>query len=387
MKNIITETKKHYVLLETDQKSFTKLLKKCFASHIDIGNITYKENRVTFCVLEHDIKKLKKIAPYTKIKKIKDMGIFSFHDFWKRNRMLFIAIFLGILAFIFLTNVIVKVEVIHSNKEIRELLEEELYDRGIKRLTIKKHYDDLQKIKKDLLEKYPDRLEWIEIEVRGMEYLVHVEERIITTPSEKKDACNIVATKDAMITKVINHKGMTLKNIDQYVRKGDIIVSGNILVDNEVKGTVCATGSAYGEVWYTIHISVPLSYEEKSYTGKVRYNWMVEHKNNPYVIFKSRVGKKEVENNKIGSLWGISLFLQKEKEYQSIMKEYTEEEALQKALELSKEKLSLKLRNDEHILTQKVLKKSTNDSTMEVDIFASVEENIGEMQEFEQKSE
>ena len=54
----------------------------------------------------------------------------------------------------------------------------------------------------------------------------------------------------------------------------------------------------------------------------------------------------------------------------------TEEELLKKAFNIIKNKLDINLNKDYNIISQKVLKKSLNDSTMEMVVFISIEENI-----------
>ena len=66
-------------------------------------------------------------------------------------------------------------------------------------------------------------------------------------------------------------------------------------------------------------------------------------------------------------------------------KNYTEEEALNKALEEVDSKITSTLDENEKILYKKVLKKEQNNSTMDVEVFVAVLESIGEQQEFERE--
>ena len=58
-------------------------------------------------------------------------------------QFIIISLIFGLAIFICLKNIIVKVDVIHSDKEIRELVTNELEERGVKRLTFKKSFDSL----------------------------------------------------------------------------------------------------------------------------------------------------------------------------------------------------------------------------------------------------
>ena len=233
-----------------------------------------------------------------------------------------------------------------------------------------------------MLEEYEDYLEWIEIEIDGMVYNVRIEERIITNIKTEDKYCHIVADKSSVITKIVTNKGVALTGLNKYVSKGDILISGEVKLNEEVKENVCAKGKVYGEVWYTVNVSLPLNYEEKKRTGKMRYNIMYEDEYGTHIILNSRLNTKEVENKKILSLLGKKIYLQKEYETEIKKKIYTDEEALKQALLLAKEKVNVKLGENERLIAQKVLKKSIIDSKMELEVFTSVEEEIGVEEEY-----
>jgi len=382
MRNFIKDNKVHYILVKTKTDNYNKLILKIQSLNVNIYNISYSKEELMFKIKIDDYEKIKKYLISYKFKKVKDIGIFNLKNILKRYNRFFWAIIFGIILIFFLSNIIVKVNVIHSKKEIRELVNNALEERGIKRLTFKKNYAEIQKIKAEILEEYEDRLEWIEIETDGMIYNVRIEERIITDIKKENKYCHIVADKSGVITKIVTYKGVSNVNINKYVSKGDILISGEVKLNDEVKENVCAKGYVFGEVWYTVNVSLPLNYEISTKTGKMRYNLMYEDKYGSHVILKSRLNTKEVENKEILSLLGKKMYLQKEYETIVEKKKYTEEEALKEGLSLALEKVNVKLDENERVIAQKVLKKSINDSKMELEVFTSVEEKIGVMEEY-----
>ena len=68
-------------------------------------------------------------------------------------------------------------------------------------------------------------------------------------------------------------------------------------------------------------------------------------------------------------------------------KVYEEAEALERALQLVDEKFQMRLKEEESILDKKVLKKSVNDSTMDIEVFVSVMENISRQEEFQERNQ
>ncbi len=378
MINIIDKIKTHKVEVSVSGPFLNLFLTHLYRLHINISNIKYiDENRITFITNKENIKKIKKNFKDYKIKIISDKGLFKLKPLIFQNKIFLTCLFLGIVAFFIFQNIIVEVNVIHSDKMIRELVEEELAEYGVKRLTFKKSYKNLQKIKNKILDKYPDKLEWIEIENVGMTYQVRIEQRIITKIKEDNSFCNIVASKSGIITKIISKKGMNLKSVDDYVSQGDIVIAGDISTDEEVKQSVCAKGEVYGEVWYNVSVNIPLNYEKTSKTGKMRYNIVYDNQKETKTIFKPRFKNYGSKRKKLFSLFNVSFYLEKEYEVKKEKKKYTKNEAINEALKQAKEKMNLKLNDKERIITQKVLNKEEKNSKMEVEIFVSVEEQIG----------
>ena len=383
MKNLVEEKKKHYVIVHVSGNDINRFISRCQSAKINIHKIKYVDgNNVNIVILNSDLKKLKRQNISYTFKVIDNLGVYNAKNIIIRNKFFLTAVIFGLGLLYFLSNIIVSVEVIHSNREIRELVASELENFGIKRLSFKKNYKELEVIKKKLVDKYPDKIEWLEINIIGMNYRISVEERILTEIDDQKKACHIVSTKDAIVTKIINHQGLTVVDTNKYVKNGDILISGNILVDEEIKGTVCAVGDVYGEVWYEVSVSVPLNYEQSSLTGKNRYNFFYETSKRKNKVFKSRLENSLDKNKKIFSIFETTLYFQIESEIKLIPRIYNDEEALTQALELAKDKINVKLSDNEKILSQKVLKKSSNDSTMIVGIFVSVEELISNSIEF-----
>ena len=383
MKNIIKEVKKHYILVRVKGDFLKSFIRSLIKSNINVKEINYiNGNELHIKILVEDFKWIRREFENYKFKKIKEIGIYTIKPFLKKNKVILISLVFGLGIILTLSRVLVKVEVIHFKKEIRDLVRKELETYGVKKFHFKKSYREIQKIKAAILEKYPDRLEWMEIEVTGMNYRVRIEERIITKAKKEPESCHILANKDAIITKIVAYSGIAVKKIDDYVRKDDVIISGLITLNDEVKKTVCAKGLVYGEVWYTVSVSVPMRYEEHIETGKKRYNLKYETKKNKKEIFRERFKKANKESKKIMDMFGFKIYLQTEKEYKTLPKIYTEIESVEKGMELAREKLYLRLDEEAVISSQKVLKKVMNDSTMELEIFFAVSELISEQSEF-----
>ena len=203
-----------------------------------------------------------------------------------------------------------------------------------------------------------------------MKYIITLEERKKILPNTKNDRCDVIATKDALVTKVIAQSGVVMVKPNTYVRAGDVLISGEIKYNEEVKNTVCAKGIVYGEVWYDVKMSLPKTYQEKIYTDKYRYNLELSH-NKDYKIFKSRLKDYDTKRKTLISILGFKINLLKEEEIIYLTKEYTEEELDIRIDELIQEKVGLKLKEGEEILYKNVLKKELNHSKIDIDVFVT----------------
>lgn len=372
---------KEYIKIRIKTKDKSKAILKLNELGISLTNVSYGGDYIDLVILKNDLKRIKRYMLTYDIEKIDNVGITKFKNIIKKNRLYICAIILFIFLFLLLSNVIVKINVVHENKELRDLIFMALEDRGVTRLSLKKSYDEYESIIKEIKEKYKDKIEWLEIDVDGMILNIRVEERIIKNFNKTTGTCHIIASKDGTISKVLAKKGVSITPLNKHVKKGDILISGEIKLNEEVKENVCADGEVYAEVWYNASINLPLNYEEKTKTGKMRYNFMVKNKNSETIILKSRVDKKVTEKVKLFSFFGIEFYVLKEYEIKSEKRKYTEEEAIEKSIELAKEKLMTK-DSKRKVITEKVLQKSVINDNLDIDIFIVLEEQIGIKEEY-----
>lgn len=68
--------------------------------------------------------------------------------------------------------------------------------------------------------------------------------------------------------KIVAENGEIIKKKNDYVKAGDIIISGEIHKNDEVVDNIPASGSVYAEVWYKVKVEMPISYKEELLTGK-----------------------------------------------------------------------------------------------------------------------
>lgn len=371
------------IWVKTKSSNYYNFVLKLSTISIKVWEIRTENDIIYLKIAQKDMSKLKKYLPSFTFQIERYLGIDRIGILIKKYCFFIFAIIIGIGFLYLITNVIVDVDVVHSDAEIRKLVTKALEEKGIKRLTLKKDYNELTKIKKQILNDHKNQLEWLEIETHGMKYVVRVEERIITKSSNSKNSCHIIAKKSGVITKIFTEKGVANVSSGAYVSQGDILINGNILLNEEVKNTVCASGEVKAEVWYTVKVNLPLNYEKNILTGQKRYNLSFKINNQKQKIFRGRLKNFNLESTKLFSFLQVEFYLDKEFETKTNILKYSEEEALEKAIKLAIEKMNIKRKDYDRILTQKVLKNIINDSTMELEIFFAIEEDIGRVEEFE----
>ena len=340
---------------------------------IDILNVEQRKDGNVYTIWMDDVEKFDEkvyeIVNYLGIKRVL-LTIFQ-------NRHFLFAILCSMIIMVFLSHCVFEVEVIHANKDVRVLIEDELYDHGVRPFMIKKSFEELQEIKKTIKNEYPEEIEWLEINDDGMKYTVRVEERIITRKENEPEYCNVVSTKDAIVLGSVAKKGQVKVQTNDFVKKDDVLISGEITFNDKTMSHVCADGEVFGNTWYKVAISVPLLHTSKEFTGARKGNLGWEFGSTYNRIFKVHYDEYDVKKVKLFSIGKFALYKEEVAEYVSKEMEYTEEEAMEEALKQAREKLSVKLDEHSKILSEKVLQSSSYDSIISVEIFYSVKEIIG----------
>lgn len=365
-----------------------RFIKRLSTNNVELLNIKYpKWNVVIIEIYEYDFKKIEELKTIYNISIVGTSGLIYIKKMMKKNKYMFFSIIIGLIGLVILSNYMYKVEIIHSNSKLRKMLKRELYEYGIKENSFKKNYNEIQKIKKQILVTHKDTIEWLEINVVGTKYQIRVEERKLLNIENKFVKQNVIAKKSAIIKRVIAKSGEVLKNINDYVSKDDVIIGGTINLNEETKNIIMAKGVVYGEVWYKVNVDYPYIYHEKNNTGNNRNVIVLNIFNHHFELFtfkhykyKNTVSKNIIKNNFLP--FSLTFDYQEELD---IKEEFnTEEKAKEKALEEAVKKMKSKLNDKEYIISQKTLKVNPKKSTMNIEVFFSVYENITDYQTIEE---
>lgn len=371
---------KKIVWVKIEVSKYYNLLLKLNNIGINIYEIKKLDNYILIKTLYKDYKRIKKYLISYKVSIYSNTGFERIKEILKKYQVFTIASIISICLLLVVNNIIFKIEIKSNNESIKELLTTELEKYGLTTMRFKKSHSKIEVIVKNILEETQEKIKWLEIKYDGLVMIVNVTETVSENILDEYNNCNIIASKDAKISSLNIYRGVPLKEINDYVLKGEVILSGSVIHNEEVKNTVCASGEVYGEVWYKVKVDVPFEETIKEYTGKNRYNFNVKINDNTYTIFRNRIEKREEEIVNLYKLNDFEINLVNELEYVLKVKKLNEEEAYDKGLNLAEEKINLLLDKEEKILLKKVLKKEVNDSKIYLEIFIVTKENIGTLQ-------
>lgn len=383
MRNRYLEKFDSIIKIKIEGKNINNYIKRLIKNKINIIKlipISYKE--VHLIVKYSEYKKISKYKSIYKISIINNYGTLRIKNTIKKNTILLVTFFISIMIMIGLSNLIFTIDIIHEDNSVRTLIRDELARNGIRKFTFKKKYNELERIENKILLDNKDRLEWIEIIETGTKYTVRVEERLLTKENKSFKYQDIVAKKDAIITKINASRGEKVKEVNDYVTKGTPIISGSITMPDNTTRLTKAVGSVYGEVWYQVTLDYPFVYKEEKITGKTKNIYVLNFLNKRISFFDFEKYKSFKSKNKIifkSTLANINF--SKEHQYELIVKDevYPEDIATNKAIDYLKQKLLKDNKEIKKIKKVTVLSSSVDDSMIHLNLFVTAIENIGEV--------
>lgn len=363
------------------------ILKTLISNNIYFSNYTIKDNKVIFIINYEDLELLSKL---TNIKVIKYYGLVGIKNFLKKHYILLTSFILSYLIIIILSNVIFKVEIVTNNQVLKDNITYYLNYYGIVKYKFVKSNKYIENVKEKILLENKDTIEWISINREGVKYVVNVTPRVISNRVSIDKPSNIVSKKDALIKYLVVTGGSSVKEVNDVVKKGEVIISGDVVKFDKVVGTTRSKGEVFGEVWYTVNISIPFKHVIYEKTGETINHIYLDIFGHKFTL----VGHY-ITNNSINE---VSVLVDKPYLFFKLMKESKElynykevnlnsESAFKEALERADKSISNKLDTNEYIIERKVLKKDVFSSKIDIELFYRVYENIGEEKEITLDSE
>lgn len=262
-----------------------RFINLCKINNIKIWDINYiNEGRISFKVSPKEFKKLKSYVKRSKCKiKIKSKhGIyFNMFKYRKRRIALYLILALVILSFImssFVWSIKISGNSNIETESIKSVVEKFGMHIGKNKLFISKK-DLADYIRANLYE-----AAWVGVDIKGTTMNITVKEKIISNEEDKTVLGDIVATKTAIITKIIAENGTAKYKTGSYIEKGSVAIEGTIYSEFIDPIKVHASGILKGNVEYIFEKKYLYNEKIKEYTGKSRYGVGVKINNKEIAI-------------------------------------------------------------------------------------------------------
>ena len=258
-----------YVKIKVEGFYIERFINMCISKKILLMNIEREKSTIMYAnVGLADYRRLRQIAKKTK-SKIKIQGKkglpFTAHKY--RKRKIFAVLFFIVIAIILISsNYIWNIEIMGNTNISTEEILKDLEESGLSIGLSKNDMDINAVINKIRLNR--DDIAWIGITVKGTNAIVKIKEaEKAPEVLDENEYCDIVADKSGMITKI------NVQNGTATVKEGDIVETGDILVNGYIEGQY--TGTRYvhsaatieAKVWYTKKAREPLTQEVQVETG------------------------------------------------------------------------------------------------------------------------
>ena len=386
-----TGLRKGYIKIRVQGEQTERFLNLCRTRKIRICDLRRESDKsLTGCLQIRDFYRLSPIHRKTKVKiHILEKHGLPFFFYRSKKRMAF---FLGIILctglLFFLTGRLWKIDVVgnvrNSTPEIIEFLEERGIAHGMSKNRI-----SCSEIVAEIRENYPD-ITWVSAKLEGTRLLLTIKEGIFVqgTEGKKTTACNITAERGGEIVRMITRAGVPVKKAGEMCQKGDVLVSGLLELKNDSQEViryeaVHADADIYIKRQKAYYRELPMIYDTEEQTGKEKRGIYLKT-GRIYLGIGDQIGdscSQTVEERKLHLTESFQLPVSvgyiMQKQYKTVKKEYTEEEALKLAwytLQLHEEKL-----------IQKGVQISANNVKIEIDHktciskgFLEIIEKIGE---------
>lgn len=337
-----------YVYVSVEGFFIERFINICRNKNIVLQDLHRENNAyIKFKLLKSDFKEIRHIAKNAKCKvKIEKKKGMPFFINRYRKRKIFAVAILAIAIFIFtLTKFIWNIEVQGNENISREEILNIAKEYGIV-VGAYKNKIDTEKIS-NLIRLERDDLAWIGISVQGTNAIITVREAIEKPDIiDKTEVCNIVATKNAIISKIIVQNGTARVEVGDEVNEGDLLVEGVMEGVHTGNRYVHADATVYGKITYEKEKKESFLQNKKVKTGNI------EHKNKICINnFKINLNKgvskfenydtiMESKKMKLFSNFYLPIEIQKTTNEEFILEEknYQEEELKEKiVLELEEE--------------------------------------------------
>lgn len=385
MKNQWTNYFTGYVKVKAIGKGTERLINQLTRQGVTIWNVKRVGNEVLVFYMEiSDISKLRQIIRKSdcKVTFVKGTGL---PFLWKRtlkNSGFLVGLFAFLCCIFILSNMVWGIEIKNAKPATEHKIRKELDQMGVKIGRLQFQMDDVDTIQRKLSDKIQE-LTWIGVELKGTTFHFQVVEKQQPKKIEVTSPQNLVAKKKAIITHMFVEKGKSVVKVNDYVGKGQLLVSGFVGSEDKPKIT-SAQGIIKGQTWYKATVEVPLKTKFSVFNGdeQTRYNLNVWKISLPIWGFTKPKYSNYEEDITVRPLyflqWQLPFYLQERtwRSKEDSVRVYTKNEAVEEGMKMARSHLEKQLEDDADIIGEKILHERVDNGKVELSIHYQVIEDI-----------
>lgn len=222
--------------IRLEASDFKRFWSICMHHGIDFRHVKMEAEHIYGCQIRRDCyDKLLDIAKKTQVSVeiLKRSGLPYWFQWFKMHIWLLLGGVIALFLLFYLSGSVWNIQIEGNCYYGKEVILRYLKEKDIQCM---KRLSDLScaSISSDLRMAFP-RITWASCEIKGCDLIIHLKENVLQDRLTVHDngAYDLVAGKDGIIDEIFVRKGIALVEDGQSVKKGDILISGYIPIEND----------------------------------------------------------------------------------------------------------------------------------------------------------
>ncbi|OIJ16694.1 sporulation protein YqfD [Anaerobacillus alkalilacustris] len=389
MKNSWTNRFSGFIRIKVVGKYTELFLNRCIHQKISIWHIRKVGDETIICYLSlEDAHRIRPIVRETNVKVyfIERKGMpFIIRKMISRGGFVAGLVSFVVILFI-LSNMVWGIKIEGASPQVEHQLTQAVTELGIKKGKFQFLLPSVEEIQMLVTEEIEEAT-WIGVTLSGTTFHFNVVEKSLPEKQEQISPRHLVSKKKAIIYDIFVEKGQGKVSPNDFVEKGETLISGFIGKEGNME-IAPAKGKVLGEIWYKSTVSVPLESEFSTLTGEKKIKHSLSVVNFPITFWGfgdpqySQYEVNEYENTLQFLNWQLPLRYHKKVvlEKETLIREYSEEEAIEVATLMARDELMKKIDDDAVIKGEKVLHQTIENGKVKLMIHYQVIEDITEIQ-------
>lgn len=245
-----------------------RFLNLCAANGVTVWNVSRNGDVLSCSMFARDYRHARRFRRKsgTRLKIKRKKGAPFIYNRYKHRKGLMVGLAIFIAFLMIMPKYVWSVEISGNEKTDAETIIKAAEKIGIKS-GAKISDIDPDNLRPTLLVELPE-LSWAAINIEGSRITLDVRERLKPETVLDNTPCNLVATRDGIITSVYIKRGSAAVKVGDAVRKGDLLAMGTVEYGDQTTVIRHSMGEVYAETTREITVKSPFTVTQSTPTGK-----------------------------------------------------------------------------------------------------------------------